>query len=84
MTAISERQPANFYKYKKQKIRHVFYTKGQKPCKKQDNFGHVYMYCTVEVESSLLAKYVNVIGQLAKFVRALNSFKMVLRYFGQV
>ena len=38
----------------------------------------------VEVDSSLSAWYVNTIGPLAKFVRASNSLKIVLRYFGKV
>ena len=38
----------------------------------------------VEVDISLSAQYVNMIGPLAKFVRASNSFKIVPRYFGKV
>ena len=41
-------------------------------------------YCMVEVESSLSEYYINMIGLLAKFVRASNLFKIVLIYFGKV
>ena len=41
-------------------------------------------YCKVEVDSSLSAQYVNMIGPLAKLIRASYSFKIVLRYFGKV
>ena len=41
-------------------------------------------YCMFEVDSSLSALHVNMIGPLAKFVRASNSFKIITRYFGKV
>ena len=41
---------------------------------------YVIPYCMVEMDSSLSAKYVNMIGPLAKFVRASNSFKIIPRY----
>ena len=44
----------------------------------------LFRYCKVEMDSYFSAYYVNMIGLLAKFVRASNSLKIVLRYFGQV
>ena len=41
-------------------------------------------YCHVDIDSSLLSEYVNMIGPLSEFVMASNSFKIVLRYFGKV
>ena len=37
----------------------------------------------VEMDSYFSAYYVNMIGSLARFVRASNSFKIVPRYFGK-
>ena len=45
MTAISERQRACLYLYKKQeKLRKKLYTKSQTLCKKLDNFRYVCIY----------------------------------------
>ena len=38
----------------------------------------------VEMDSNFYAKYVNMIGPLAEFVTASNSFKIVQRYLGKV
>ena len=38
----------------------------------------------VEMESNFYAQYSNIIGPLAKFVKASNLFKCFLRYSGKV
>ena len=47
-------------------------------------FGLHDSYCKVETDSKFYAQYSNMIGPLAKLVRASNSFKIVPRYFGKV
>ena len=44
----------------------------------------ILTYCKVDVDSNFYAQYSNMIGPLAKFVRASNSSKTVLRYFCKV
>ena len=41
MTAISERQRARFYIYKKKKLRNILYTKSQTLFKNQDSFRYI-------------------------------------------
>ena len=41
-------------------------------------------YCKDDRDASLSSSYVNMIGLLAEFVTASNSFKIVLRYFDKV
>ena len=42
------------------------------------------LYCKDDRDASLSSSYVNMIGLLAKFVRASNSLKIIIRYLGQV
>ena len=37
----------------------------------------------VEMDGNFYSQYSNMIGPLAKFIRASDSFKIVLKYFGK-